>query len=182
MAKTAGKNRLKAQTRQQQQQQPQVRQPAGIIEILAQEHAKVKTLFGRLFEHPDSSEEIFSRIYSDLEAHMRGEEQLFYPELEPEASLREKVLEAYEEHNLGKILLNELEGMSPGDERWMAKLQVLSEVISHHIGEEETDIFPEAKKVLGKEREAQIARQYLEEKPALEEVPEIGGEEEQEEF
>jgi hemerythrin-like domain-containing protein len=64
----------------------------------------------------------------------------------------------------------------------MAKLQVLSEVISHHIGEEETDIFPEAKKVLGKEREAQIARQYLEEKPALEEVPEIGGEEEQEEF
>ncbi|MGE5308095.1 MAG: hemerythrin domain-containing protein [Deltaproteobacteria bacterium] len=174
MARTAVRNRVAART---------ARRHAGILQVLKEEHDRVKKLFGKALGHPETSEEVFASIYSDLEAHMRGEEQFFYPELEPSEDVRELVLEAYEEHNMAKILLNELESMSSGDERWMAKIKVLDEIIEHHIQEEEGRIFPRARKILGKEREAQIAQQYLEEKPELEEEPQAGaGEEELEEF
>lgn len=153
-----------------------------IFQLLKDEHDRVRWLFKRLFERERESEKTFTLIYSELEAHLKGEEQLVYPELEGEERVRGKVLEAYEEHNLAKILLNELEGMSRTDERWTAKLEVLNKVIEGHIREEEREIFPEAERMLGKEHAAELARQYLRIRPSLEERPEIGGVLEEEEF
>lgn len=169
MVREAGKNRIRSRVKSES---------ASIFVVLKNEHDKVRRLFDKVFKQPESSEETFSLIYRDLEAHMSGEEQFFYPELESDESIREQVLEAYEEHNMGKILLNELEGMSSGDERWMAKLKVLGEIISHHIEEEESSIFPKARKILGREGEEEIARHYLAEKPDLETAPDIVTDEE----
>ncbi len=45
-----------------------------------------------------------------------------------------------------KRLVGELEAMQPGDDLYDAKVTVLAEYVKHHVKEEETEIFPDAKR------------------------------------
>src|SRR6185295_13374618 len=46
--------------------------------------------------------------------------------------------------------LYELERMSPTDERFDAKVTVLTENVRHHVEEEEKDLFPKVNKIFGR--------------------------------
>jgi hemerythrin-like domain-containing protein len=46
-----------------------------------------------------------------------------------------------------KLVLAELPGVDPSDERFEAKMTVLSELIEHHVEEEEDEMFKLAKKI-----------------------------------
>jgi len=48
-----------------------------------------------------------------------------------------------------KWTLSELEKMKPEDERYDAKVQVLMESVRHHVEEEEEELFPKARRLLG---------------------------------
>ena len=61
------------------------------------------------------------------------------------------VLEALEEHKLVKTLLGEIAALTPADDEFDAKMKVLRENVEHHVEEEETEMFPEAKKQLSDE-------------------------------
>ncbi len=61
------------------------------------------------------------------------------------------MLEALEEHALVKGMLHELEVLDPKNETYNAKLQVLSELVKHHVKEEEGTMFPQAKQLLSTE-------------------------------
>jgi hypothetical protein len=54
--------------------------------------------------------------------------------------------EALVEHAGAKQLIAQLEDMEPGDDLYDAKVTVLREQIEHHVKEEESEMFPEAKK------------------------------------
>lgn len=54
--------------------------------------------------------------------------------------------EAIVEHSGAKDLIAQLSGMSADDEFFDAKVKVLSELIDHHVEEEEDDMFPKVKK------------------------------------
>jgi hypothetical protein len=54
---------------------------------------------------------------------------------------------AYEEHHVFTLLGRELRKMHLTDNRYVAKFKVLSDLVRHHIQEEERHIFPEAGKV-----------------------------------
>jgi len=45
------------------------------------------------------------------------------------------ILEAYDEHHVVKLVLAELPRVNPEDERFEAKMTVLSELIEHHVEE-----------------------------------------------
>ena len=59
------------------------------------------------------------------------------------------MLEGYEEHHVADLIKAELEDMTPDEEMYDAKMKVLQENIEHHLEEEEKDMFPKGKKVLG---------------------------------
>ena len=52
------------------------------------------------------------------------------------------VNEAEVEHAAAKDLMDQLDGMEPSDPYFDAKVKVLSEMIDHHVEEEETEYFP----------------------------------------
>jgi len=54
--------------------------------------------------------------------------------------------EALVEHQAAEELISQLEQMEPGDEMYDAKFTVLGEYVSHHIAEEQKEMFPKAKK------------------------------------
>ena len=84
-----------------------------------------------------------------LSKHAAIEEQVFYPEVRRAvSSLGDEVLEALEEHHVVKWTLSELEGMTPEDERFQAKVTVLMENVRHHVREEERDLFPQVRKAM----------------------------------
>ena len=63
---------------------------------------------------------------------------------------KQEVLEAYEEHANVKGMIEKLEETDPADETYNAKLQVLGELVKHHVHEEEHKMFPEARQLLDK--------------------------------
>jgi hypothetical protein len=129
------------------------------FQLLKKDHQKVSDLLKRLdkTEESDAStrEELFSQVKNELELHTEIEETIFYPALKENEETKDITLEAYEEHNAVKTLLQELEETEKDDETWGAKLTVLKENVEHHVEEEEGEMFSKAKKVLKKdEREA----------------------------
>ena len=94
-------------------------------------------------------EELFTQLKTELDIHARIEETIFYPALEKADETRDITLEAFEEHRLVKQLLGELETMAKDSEERTTKFTVLKENVEHHVEEEEGEMFPKAKKVLG---------------------------------
>ena len=72
----------------------------------------------------------------ELTLHTKIEEDIFYPACE--GAVEEDLLkEAYVEHDGAKVLIAEIEAGGPDDEFYDAKVKVLSEMIEHHVEEEE---------------------------------------------
>jgi len=126
-----------------------------LISELTTDHRNVDALFGQ-FEQAEAGDHeqlahLRDRILEHLAIHAEIEEQTLYPALrEAAADAEDEVLEALEEHHAVKAMLAELERMSPGHERFRAKMQVVIENVRHHIEEEEGDdgLFAVARKHL----------------------------------
>ncbi|HTF87876.1 MAG TPA: hemerythrin domain-containing protein [Planctomycetota bacterium] len=99
--------------------------------------------------------DILDRLQAAIRAHAKVEEEIFYPAFHDAAKSKEdnaKFLEATEEHGLVDIVLPELEATSTTSEVFGAKAKVLKDLIEHHAEEEEEEMFPRARKLLGKQR------------------------------
>ena len=123
--------------------------------LLRQQHDEAKELFEQFEDTDDPGEQqrIAREAIRALLAHTAIEEEIFYPAIRDAGEeIEDDVLEGLEEHHVVEILLDELEGMSPDDERFEAKFTVISELVEHHVEEEEDELFPEVRDALGEER------------------------------
>lgn len=124
-----------------------------VLNLLKKDHQKVKALLEELEATTTRAtvkrKELLQTLKQELELHEEVEEKLFYPELKKEKDAKSLILEAYEEHHVVDVILAELESTEVDEESWIAKLTVLKENLLHHIKEEETEIFPKARKDLG---------------------------------
>jgi hypothetical protein len=66
-----------------------------------------------------------------------------------------------------KKLIAQIKASKPSDESYKALIQVMSEQIEHHVEEEETEMFKDAKKALGTEQLEILGQQILEMKKQL---------------
>jgi hemerythrin superfamily protein len=131
------------------------------ITLLKDDHRTVEKLF-KQFEQAGpragkTKAKLVKQIIHELAVHAVIEEQIFYPAVRNEVDdADDEVLEALEEHHIVKWVLSELEGMTPDDERFTAKVTVLIENVRHHVKEEEQELFPEVRQALGRKRLAEI--------------------------
>ena len=127
-------------------------------DLLKKQHKDVKGLFKKIEGTEDSRQRrrILDEVTRSLEAHTLIEEEIFYPAMRglDTRKAEEMVAEAYEEHHVVKLVLAELPRVSPEDERFEAKMTVLSELVEHHAGEEEKEMFKLAQKLGKAELEA----------------------------
>jgi hemerythrin-like domain-containing protein len=137
------------------------------IVLLKDDHQEIRRAF-REFEDsgPNATKakgRLVTRIIELLTVHTYIENEVMYPrvrELVPE--LEEDILESYEEHHVADLLVMELAGMSPDDERFVAKTTVLIENVRHHMKEEETEWFPEVRLALGRSVLQELGAEMLE--------------------
>ena len=134
------------------------------IELLKEDHDRVDRLFQKVKATEEGEHKaLFEKIKAELDAHTHIEEKIFYPALKEEEELKDIVLEGIEEHHQAKMFLRELASLVEDSEKFEPKLKVLMEDITHHVQEEEGEMFPNVKKVfdaatlkeLGKQMEAE---------------------------
>jgi hypothetical protein len=120
------------------------------VALLKADHRKVEELFGQFdaAKRDGKKKALAEQICLELTVHTKIEEDIFYPACE--GAVEEDLLkEAYVEHDGAKVLIAEIEAGGPDDDFYDAKIKVLSEMIQHHVEEEEKRVegmFAQARK------------------------------------
>ena len=126
------------------------------IKLIKDDHRKVERLFkefeGLGHRARKSKMKLLGQIIDELKAHTRLEEAFFYPALRECADAEGLVLEAYEEHEVVNYVIAGLESIDADHERFDARVTVLGELVQHHVDEEEKELLPRARKLLGEAR------------------------------
>ncbi len=127
------------------------------VAYLKAQHREVESLFKRFSQTGERAYKTRRRLVDQmivaLSHHAFIEEHVLYPAARDEVdSAHEEVLEALEEHHIVKWQLKELDGLDPADERFGAKVNVMMENVRHHVREEEGELFPLLRTVLGRRR------------------------------
>jgi len=108
------------------------------IALLKADHRKVEDLFESFEKARDGTRKrkLAMEICTELSVHTAIEEEIFYPACKGAAE-EDLLDEAYVEHDGAKVLIAEIAAGSPDDDFFDAKVTVLSEMIEHHVKEEE---------------------------------------------
>ena len=108
------------------------------IAMLKADHRKVEEIFEQFEKATTKSRKqaLAEQACLELKVHTVIEEEIFYPACR--GQIEEDLLnEAYVEHDSAKQLINEIEAGGPEEDFYDAKVKVLSEMIEHHVEEEE---------------------------------------------
>jgi hemerythrin superfamily protein len=119
------------------------------VALLKADHRQVEKWF-KEFESARSAnrkQALATSICDALKIHTEIEEEIFYPAFLKATKDKDTHHEAVVEHDGAKKLIAEIEQSSPADDFFDAKVKVLSEMIKHHVKEEEQPggMFAEAK-------------------------------------
>jgi hypothetical protein len=120
------------------------------IELLKADHRELETWFDA-FENTDIAphrHKLAAKICKALRVHTQIEEEIFYSACRDAGVSEDLMDEADIEHDILKTLIAEIEAGGPGDDHWDARVKVLSEMIAHHVKDEEQrdGVFAKAKK------------------------------------
>lgn len=144
------------------------------IDLLKADHEKAKGILSQLSESTDRAvkkrTELLEKLELEVSIHTQLEEQILYPAYKAAGGKAEAEMyyEAKEEHRtVDSLVLPDLKGTDPTSPEFAGRVKVIKELLEHHIEEEETDMFPHAKKILGKAKLDELGDQMLTLKASL---------------
>lgn len=147
------------------------------VSLLKADHREVEAMFDKFEKAPKARKaELAKKICRALRVHTTIEEEILYPAFLEQADDEDLHHEAEVEHAGAKKLIAQIEEGDPEDEYFDAKVTVLSEMIKHHVKEEEGSggMFATARKA--KMDLQALGAQLAQRKSELEDAIEEGGE------
>ena len=120
------------------------------INMLMEDHKYVQKAF-KAFEDMDhddheAMQNLVGQVCEALEVHTKVEEEVFYPAARKVLKDEDLMNEAEIEHDSAKTLIRQLKRMKPDDPKYVATFTVLGEYVKHHVKEEESEMFPKARR------------------------------------
>lgn len=115
---------------------------------LKDDHRRIWKLFKQVEDLEDTDHDLkvdlLRRLRDELLLHAELEDAVFYPALDGLGleGVQERVSEAHEEHEIVRLLLEQLSRMAPEDPYFDAKMKVLSDNVRVHVDGEERELFP----------------------------------------
>jgi iron-sulfur cluster repair protein YtfE (RIC family) len=117
------------------------------IDTLESEHREAEALLERLAEADDGERgPLVAELDAALRRHMRIEETVIYPVVVRTIG-KDEADEAETEHELAREALRQLRELAPDAPGVDAAVEMLRAGISHHVEEEESDVFPKLRRV-----------------------------------
>ncbi|SFS73884.1 hemerythrin domain-containing protein [Saccharopolyspora flava] len=133
-----------------------------VVELILADHRRFEDLLRTLRSTEGDRSTALGDLAAVLVAHAEAEESEVYPVLRKlSADDAEDVDHGAEEHAEGhEALLALMEcGELEGDE-WSARLEELSESLTHHLDEEERTVLNDAREEVSPERRAELGRTF----------------------
>jgi hemerythrin superfamily protein len=109
------------------------------IALLKADHREVEEMFAQLAKSrsKDKKARLAQQICQALKLHTQIEEEIFYPAFLKATGNKDIHHEAEIEHEGARQLIAQIEASGPSDGYFDSRLTVLSEMIKHHVREEE---------------------------------------------
>jgi hypothetical protein len=127
--------------------------------LLIRQHREVKALFKAIEKAPNRAAKtsLFEELGAALVAHDAIEREIFYPACQKAMGMNKLLGEALVEHGVIEFCVYEAD-RARKDEDFDFKCQVLSEMVLHHVKEEEREFFPQVEKRFSLEQLEQLGK------------------------
>jgi len=132
----------------------------NIVDALVEHHGVLRQLYQKSEADPDQ----FDEFMRHLVVHHTMEEKYFYDILETFSDARHDALEAVNEHHIIELIIKDAEGFPRDHGNFPIKIEGLGEYTTHHLDEEEMDIFPMAQQLFSPEALNALGKLFLEAK------------------
>lgn len=135
----------------------------NIFEELRKDHEIQRDLIARLVETTGDSEEratVFDQLASALEAHAAAEERYFYVPLMESDLTQDKARHSVAEHKELDDFVESLEEYDRTAPAWLETARDLEHRLTHHLDEEEQEVFQLAGKALTDAQKTDLASEY----------------------
>ncbi|MBX9805844.1 MAG: hemerythrin domain-containing protein [Alphaproteobacteria bacterium] len=131
----------------------------NIFTYLKRDHETVAELFDKILStrSSDKRKAIFDEVAKELLIHIQAESSTFYEALRAFEEAAELIGHAEKEHTEVKDYITKIYKISIESEKWIEQFGELKHSVTHHVEEEEGDIFEMAKRVLSNEQATQLA-------------------------
>jgi hemerythrin-like domain-containing protein len=144
----------------------------GILQDLHQDHEQVSDMLEQLMKTESSAERtpLFKEMMTMLLAHAHAEQNVLYKKMEKsdDEKTRSFAFEGTNEHQIVEQQLQQMmRARNKASEQWTAQLNVLRELVSHHVKEEESTGFPCARSEFDREQLEKLGEQFRRQKEKL---------------
>jgi hemerythrin superfamily protein len=136
------------------------------IELLKADHERVKSILSQLSESTERGlkkrTDLLAKLEMEITIHTKLEEEILYPAFKEAGAKEQDIMyyEAKEEHRtVDSLVLPDLKETDPGTPEFSGRVKVVKELLEHHIEEEESEMFPQAQKLLGKAKLDELGAQ-----------------------
>ncbi|WP_285423190.1 hemerythrin domain-containing protein [Pseudomonas sp. efr-133-TYG-103a] len=136
------------------------------IDLLTADHERVKSILSQLSESTERGvkkrTDLLNKLEMEITIHTKLEEELLYPAFKEAGAKEQDIMyyEAKEEHRtVDSLVLPDLKQTDPSTPEFSGRVKVVKELLEHHIEEEESEMFPQAKKLLGKAKLDELGAQ-----------------------
>ena len=138
----------------------------NIFEALRESHDNQRALSEQLIQthgHTELREQLFQALKNELWAHSVAEDRYLYIPLMFNDIGLDISRHALSEHHEMDELIEQLEETDMSSPSWLAIAKQLSDVVHHHLKEEEHKFFQQAGKILDDKQKEKLGQQYLKE-------------------
>lgn len=145
------------------------------ITLLREDHQILRKLSKELAETTEAAvatrEKLLARLEIVLTAHTTIEEELFYPaflDASDDVEDARMVAEGIEEHRAAdRKVIPDLHKTDPSTIEYSGQLKVLKDYLFHHLEEEEEEMFPKVRELIGRKALQDLGEKMMARKKEL---------------
>jgi len=143
-----------------------------IYEYIHKDHEAVAKLMQEVVDSDDADEcaTLFETIKAELILHLGSEEQTFYEAVEKATralEIKREMRHAHHEHDEVRQYLDKLSTLETASAVWRRIFLEMKVAVTHHVEEEETDVWADARQVLSEAEAHRLAIEMDEVKTQL---------------
>jgi hemerythrin superfamily protein len=135
-----------------------------IYHYIKKDHRKVAGLIEQVLHSSDSTQRsnLFAEIKQELSLHNDSEQKTFYKAIDEATrshQVEEKIEHAEHEHAEIRQYLEKLSKLSIESEEWMEQFGEFKHAVTHHVKEEESEVFEKAQKCLSESQAEKLTQE-----------------------